>query len=49
MIDRPGGGGHISEGGGQHPVTPLVCRRVKAAVQLRHRDRLGVDDRGDNL
>ena len=44
-----GGGGHVAEGGGQHPVTPLVGRRVKAAVQLRHRDRLRVDNRRNNL
>ena len=45
MTPSPGGGGHVPEGSGQHPVTPLVGRWVKAAVQLRHRDRLWVDDR----
>ena len=37
------------EGGGQDAVTPLVGGGVEAAVELRHRDGLGVDDGGDNL
>ena len=32
------------EGGGKHPVGPLVGHAIKAAVQLIQRDRLGVDD-----
>ena len=37
------------EGGGQDAVAPLVGGGVEAAVELRHRDGLGVDDGGDNL
>ena len=33
----------------QHAVRPLMGDWVEAAVQLRHADRLGVDDFGDNL
>ena len=44
-----GGGGHVSEGGGQDSVTPLVRGGVKTSVQLSHGDALGVDDGGDHL
>ena len=49
LVSAPGGGCHVPEGGGEHPVTPLVGRRVETPVKLRHGDRLGVNNGGDHL
>jgi len=38
------GRGLVLEGGGQHSIRPLVGDRVEAAIELLHRDGLGVDD-----
>ena len=43
------GGRVLPERVRQHAVRPLMGDWVEAAVQLRHADRLGVDDFGDNL